>query len=163
MTLTNPTEAGKGDMTTYAGQIAHYSEVRARLGTVSAPPLLRRPPPPIAPYRPAPVTHKQPHDYLFINARLANTNKSSQGGIWNTIGANRIVEEVSQKHSIPTAQMRGHTRSRPVVAARWEAYFRISTELGYSLPMIGKAMGDKEHTGVMYGIRKHKERVNADV
>lgn len=149
-------------MTTYAGQIAHYSQVRARLGSFAEPaPVLRRPPPPIAPYRPAPVTHKQPHDYLFITARLTKANNCSQGGVWNTVGASRIIEEVSQKHSIPTAQMRGHTRSRPVVDARWEAYFRISNELGYSLPMIGKAMGGKEHTGVMHGIRRYKALMEA--
>lgn len=69
-----------------------------------------------------------------------------------------IVKEVCEQHGVTFSQVIGRQRSRPLVAARFEAYFRLSEETGFSLPQIGKLMGGKDHTSVLHGIRMHKQR-----
>jgi len=70
-----------------------------------------------------------------------------------------IVKEVCEKHGITMGQMVCRQRSRPLVAARFEAYYRLSNETLLSLPQIGKLMGGKDHTSVMHGIRVHRLRL----
>lgn len=72
-----------------------------------------------------------------------------------------IVEEVIDKHGITFAQIVGRQRSRPLCAARFEAYFRLSEETSLSLPQIGRIMGGKDHTSVFHGIRKYRQRIEA--
>jgi len=69
-----------------------------------------------------------------------------------------IVEEVIAKHGCTYAQLVGRQRSRELVAARFEAYFRLSEETTLSLPQIGRMLGGKDHTSVLHGIRKYRER-----
>lgn len=69
-----------------------------------------------------------------------------------------IVEEVIDKHGISFGQLIGRQRSRPLCAARFEAYYRLSQETTLSLPQIGRALGGKDHTSVLHGIRKYRER-----
>jgi chromosomal replication initiation ATPase DnaA len=69
-----------------------------------------------------------------------------------------IVEEVIEKHGVTFGQIIGRQRSKPLCVARFEAYFRLSEETTLSLPQIGKIMGGKDHTSVLYGIRKFRER-----
>lgn len=70
-----------------------------------------------------------------------------------------ILDEVCAKHRITKEQICSHQRNREIVAARFEAYYRLSTETTMSLPQIGRALGGKDHTSVLHGIRTHKARM----
>lgn len=72
-----------------------------------------------------------------------------------------IIDEICKKHKISLPEIRGNQRSREVVAARFEAYYRLSTETKFSLPQIGRLLGGKDHTSVLHGIRKYKLRMEA--
>lgn len=76
--------------------------------------------------------------------------------------ARTILCEVANKHEIPVPVMCGPSRNRAYVAARHEAMYRIHTEIeNMSLPMIGRLMGDRDHTTVLAGIKRHAARMKA--
>ena len=71
-----------------------------------------------------------------------------------------IIRSAAEHHRVTVAQMMGDNRHVPVVLARQEAWWRIWREHGYSYPRIGRLF-KKDHTTVLYGVRKHQERVEA--
>lgn len=73
--------------------------------------------------------------------------------------AKRIVEEVAWKHGISTIDLVSERRSVPLCNARHEVYYRLRTETTWSLPRIGKFIGNRDHTTVINGIKRHKKRV----
>jgi len=107
---------------------------------------------------PAEIERKRkPRDFLFVY----RTPYKNSGARWQHSSADAIIAEVCAKHRVSGAEIKGKTRNKAVVAARFEAYFFLQQQLGYSLAMIGRAMGGKDHTGVIHGIRRHKERMEA--
>lgn len=72
-----------------------------------------------------------------------------------------ILDEVSDKHSIPVADIVRKNRSPLVVVARHEAMYRIRNETPLSLPEIGMRLGGRDHTTVLHGARRHEERMEA--
>lgn len=72
-----------------------------------------------------------------------------------------IILEVCEKYQIPYAHMVSARRARRFAWPRQEAYFRCYSETGASLPTIGRAFGDRDHTTIMYGIEAYKLRLRA--
>lgn len=72
-----------------------------------------------------------------------------------------IVREVSKKHGISIPDILSARRSVPVVRARHEVMYRLSTETTLSYPQIGKRLGGKDHTTVIHGAQRHRERMEA--
>lgn len=100
---------------------------------------------------------RRPRDFIF----LRRIEPKYLGPKWRHVDSEQIVAEVCIKHRVSIAQVKGSSRLREVVTARFEAFYRISEELGYSLPMIGRAVGNRDHSGVLHGIRRHKARLEA--
>lgn len=69
-----------------------------------------------------------------------------------------IIAEVAKETGLTVAMLVGDRRSRPIVAARHLAYWRVARETGASLAAIGRAFGDRDHTTIIHGIRKHELR-----
>jgi chromosomal replication initiation ATPase DnaA len=69
-----------------------------------------------------------------------------------------IIAEVAKETGLTVAMLVGDRRSRPIVAARHLAYWRAARETGASLAAIGRAFGDRDHTTIIHGIRKHEQR-----
>jgi chromosomal replication initiation ATPase DnaA len=72
----------------------------------------------------------------------------------------QIVKQVAAKHGVTFEAIIGHQRNKALVIARHEALYRLSQETTFSLVKIGHKM-QRDHTSVMYGIHKHKERMEA--
>jgi hypothetical protein len=70
-----------------------------------------------------------------------------------------ITLEVARKHRMPVKDILSSRRSRPIVAARHEVFWRCWKETALSLPQIGRLLGGKDHTTVLHGLRKHEERM----
>jgi len=70
-----------------------------------------------------------------------------------------ITRQVSDKHGISIALLRGFGRTRSVVAARHELMWRIREETGNSYPEIGRFLGDRDHTTILHGYRQHAARL----
>ncbi len=69
-----------------------------------------------------------------------------------------IIADVAKETGLTVPMLVGDRRSRPIVAARHLAYWRAARETGASLAAIGRAFGDRDHTTIIHGIRKHEQR-----
>lgn len=70
-----------------------------------------------------------------------------------------IVAEVVAKHHITGAQIMGEGRARNVVTARHEAFWLCTQFTGCSLQQIGRFFGNRDHTTVLHGVRRHAARI----
>lgn len=73
-----------------------------------------------------------------------------------------IIQEVCDKHGVTFAEAISARREQRFVWARNEAYYRLATELGMSLPKIGHRLGGRDHTSVLHGLRRFEERMKAE-
>lgn len=126
----------------------HYKAVRARLwaGAPPPPPVVVRPAPPPPPPRSTPTSDqfREAHELLKV-AGVAGVPR------WKL-----ILREVCTLHSITMDQLTSHNRSKKFINARMLAYYRLHKELGLSLPQIGRYIGDRDHSTVFYGIKRHE-------
>lgn len=66
----------------------------------------------------------------------------------------RVTAAVCMEHGVTMADVRGASRSRRIVAARFEAMFRCRG-LGKSLTEVGRFFS-RDHTSVLHGVRKYQ-------
>lgn len=78
-------------------------------------------------------------------------------------GAKAIVQAVGDRRGVSMDELIGEGRSRRVAHVRQEAYDALYRTGRYTLPMIGAYFGGRDHTSVLYGIREHKKRIEADL
>jgi len=72
-----------------------------------------------------------------------------------------IIAQVAEKHGLTYREMLARRRARKIAWARQEAMWRCARETTESLPNIGRALGGYDHTTVLYGVRRHEERMSA--
>ena len=82
------------------------------------------------------------------------------------ITAREIIDEVVTKHRISRLELSGSSRRAPVTAARREASWRIRHEVlvngrQISLPEIARHLGGRDHTTVLYNIRRYAAELEA--
>lgn len=70
-----------------------------------------------------------------------------------------IVAEVCAKHKVSLLDLQSIRRSKGLPEARHEAMYRMRHETSMSLPEIGRRLGGRDHTTVIFGIRRHEERM----
>ena len=118
----------------------HYKAVRARLNDPSK--AYRKPEPIVIRAEPDIIvtdTPGRPADLFFINH------------------ANAILHRVAKKHGVTVADIRSPSRRPFLVRARQEAAYEIRTQRKLSLPQIAVLLGGRDHTTVLYGIKRHAE------
>lgn len=71
-----------------------------------------------------------------------------------------ILKDISKRRSVSVRDLLGKSRKQPIARARQEAYF-LMREAGMSFPVIGKRMGDRNHSTIIYGVREHAKRILA--
>ena len=70
-----------------------------------------------------------------------------------------IIRIVAGKHGVRVCDIRSHMRTPTFIKARFEACYEIRRLLPhYSLPMIGKAVGGRDHTTILHAIQQHAIR-----
>ena len=69
--------------------------------------------------------------------------------------ARQIVAEVALKHGLKMSDLTGPYRHKSIVKARHEAMWRVRDETNLSYPQIGRVLGNRDHTTVLHGVRKH--------
>jgi len=82
------------------------------------------------------------------------------------VTAREIIDAVVKKHGIERAELAGSSRRAPVTAARREASWRIRHEVlvngrQISLPEIARHLGGRDHTTVLYNIRRYEAELAA--
>tara|TARA_R110000868_G_scaffold378314_2_gene643760 strand:+ start:252 stop:659 length:408 start_codon:yes stop_codon:yes gene_type:complete len=69
--------------------------------------------------------------------------------------SSEIIYRVAQKHGVSVADIKGQSRRPMFVKARQEAAYEIREQRGLSLPQISKMLGDRDHTSILHGIKRH--------
>lgn len=69
----------------------------------------------------------------------------------------RIIAECLIKHQIKYIHVASECRNFELVTCRQEICYRLKDETSYSLPQIGRLLGGRDHTTVLFAIRRHKE------
>jgi hypothetical protein len=75
--------------------------------------------------------------------------------------ARQIVLEVAERHGVTFEEIVSMRRQQRIVDARNEVYYRLRNETTWSFPSIGRFLGDRDHSSVMCGARKHAKRLEA--
>jgi len=70
-----------------------------------------------------------------------------------------IAKQTAERYGVTINDLKSARRGHRLVCARQEAMWRARNETPHSLPCIGRFLGGKDHTTVIYGIRKHNERI----
>lgn len=74
-----------------------------------------------------------------------------------------VADEVCKKHQILLPLIFARDRRKRVVAARHELFQRLHDELHLSLWRIGYLFGQRDHTSVLHGVRRHRAKIEAAV
>ena len=74
----------------------------------------------------------------------------------------RIISAVAQQYQIPKEDLLGPRRTRQIALPRQVAMYLIREETKTSLPKIGKALGGRDHTTVMYGHDRISDLIERD-
>jgi chromosomal replication initiation ATPase DnaA len=68
-----------------------------------------------------------------------------------------ILSETAIKHGLTVGELLGQARSRWIAWPRFEAAHRLRKELGWSLPQIGRRLGDRDHTTALNALKRYEE------
>jgi len=69
----------------------------------------------------------------------------------------RIRDEVCMARGVSLAELLSPRRGPQAVAARQECMWRMREETTASLPQIGRALGGRDHTTVLHGLRRYAQ------
>ena len=78
------------------------------------------------------------------------------------VKSDEVVRKVADVFGVTVERMLGRDRSREVALPRQIAMFLMREEANISLPQIGKALGGRDHTTVMYGCEKIADLLERD-
>ena len=78
------------------------------------------------------------------------------------ITADVIVREVADFYGVDLRALQGRGRSRNIVIPRQVAMYLLREETDASLMDIGRLLGGRDHTTIIYGCEKISEEINAD-
>lgn len=143
-----------------------YASARSRLWGEVKPVVIRRslvlPKPEPAPRMPNPKyvrkTPRRKRDYLLVGTK---TQKFGYRQEWQPVDHHNIMIEVAVEHDVPLSAMVSEIKTKRLVAARMQAYYRLYHELGYTLAMIGKVVGGRDHATVYHGLKMLEAKNNA--
>ena len=124
----------------------------ARAQIAASQPVIAAPVPPPAP-KPAPPPPPPPPVSQRLRI-LACVEIDVTKRTWR-----QIVQEVADKHRVCFNDILSPRRNKESVAARHEAAWRMRKETTMSLPQIGQRLGGKDHTTVLYAIKRHEANI----
>lgn len=71
-----------------------------------------------------------------------------------------ILQETAQAHGLTVRDLVCDSRVRALCPARQEAMYLFARDTTLSFPAIGRRIGKRDHTTIIYGIRRHCARHN---
>lgn len=77
-----------------------------------------------------------------------------------TIG--RILQHVADDYGLTVRALRGDWRRRDMIEARWVVMWIAREVFARPLVLIGRMLGNRDHTTVLHGVEKITERRAAD-
>ena len=71
----------------------------------------------------------------------------------------KILRQVAKEFDVPVNELRGPNTARNISKPRQIAYLRLRDETDLSYPSIGRVMGDRDHSTIIYGIKAVRKRL----
>lgn len=69
-----------------------------------------------------------------------------------------MAQEVAERYGLTLEQLRGPQRCRAISRPRQELMYELYATGRFSLPQIGRFLGNRDHQTVIHGCRRHAER-----
>ena len=76
--------------------------------------------------------------------------------------ADDVIAAVCRHYQVSEKDLKGRQRTREIVVPRQVAMYLLREETDISLEEIGRAMGGRDHTTVLHGIKKVESAANSD-
>lgn len=92
--------------------------------------------------------------------RLASLSDAKDEFSGPAVTLKQIEVAVCRKHGITAEELKGPRRHFEFVWARQEFFFLARTLTQRSYPEIGRWCGNRDHTTVIHGEKKHRQRMN---
>jgi len=83
-------------------------------------------------------------------------------GVSRVLPVNVIMRLVAQTYAVEIADLIGPRGKKKISGIRQIGYWVARQRSNYSLPDIGRRFGGRDHTSVMYGVRKVEARIQTD-
>ncbi len=97
--------------------------------------------------------HRTELDLSVVKNVLASLDTRKKKGL---IQAKELIETVANFYGIHVSDMIGLSRKRELVVPRQVAMYLMREEVGASFPLIGKELGNRDHTTAMHAYEKIK-------
>lgn len=78
------------------------------------------------------------------------------------ISPSQVIETVARYYNISVQEIVSSSRSKELVQPRQVAMYLVRQETDASLPEIGALLGGRDHTTVMHGVERVKERLESE-
>ena len=103
---------------------------------------------------------------MSVPATLDSTSRLlddiAQDTARHAIDPERILEEVARQYKVTTADLLGRSRSKTIAQARQVAMYLLIYELELSPTQVGRFLGNRDHSTVIYGAGKINGEINED-
>lgn len=82
------------------------------------------------------------------------TTPATTMAAFNCAPGAKIVSAIADEFGVTVRALCSERKSRPLPIARFAAAYLMRDFADYSYPRIGRVLGGRDHTTVMYGVRK---------
>lgn len=93
----------------------------------------------------------------ILNRELDHILQHTENGTERATSFTTILHVVSDHYAVTPADIQGNKRHQQVVTARQMAMFLCRELLGSSFPSLGRLFGGKDHSTVMYSVKKMQQ------
>lgn len=76
--------------------------------------------------------------------------------------ARDIINRFMDRHDVSWNDLAGKSRRQPIAALRQDLYLALREGADMSTPRIARLIGKRDHTTIVHGIKRAKERMNAN-
>jgi chromosomal replication initiator protein len=97
-----------------------------------------------------------------ISVQFARDTLADLVGKRAHITPSQVIETVAKYYSISVPEMVSPSRNKELVQPRQVAMYLIRQETDASLPEIGGLLGGRDHTTILHGVERVKERLEAE-
>ena len=133
-------------------QVAHYKAVRGRIATAHLVQVQREQ------QRKEAAAREAARKEALRQAKLQRVDDAIRAALAQYANPKMlIVKECAAKHGVEVVDIFGHSKKHKILAARWEAIYRIKKTVKISHAALGKWMGGRDHTSIVYVIKQYEK------
>ncbi len=93
---------------------------------------------------------------------VAPSSRSLMARVRSALSVRHVIGRVARAHSLETDDLIGQSKISPIARARGEACWVLRNAVQLSFPIVGMALGGRDHSTVIYACRKVDARIKLD-